>query len=183
MEYLYVLASRSDTIPSKIIYRLSPGEFTHVALALERDLRELYSFGRRYQSLPLPGGFVTESVHTGIYGRCGASVCRVYRVAVSQEGYRRVEKILRFMQRHGKYYHYNFFGTVLCAVRISRKRKARFFCSEFVAELLHRAGAVQLPKTAHLMRPCDIISLPELELIYEGPLCFSDQGDRTPILA
>lgn len=182
MAFLYVLASRSDTMPSRLIYRLSPGEYTHVALALERDLQKLYSFGRRYQRLPLPGGFVTENVHTGIYGRCGSSMCRVYRVEVSPEGYRRVERILRFMQHHGKYYHYNFFGTVLCAMRISRKRKAHFFCSEFVAELLRRSGAVQLPKTVHVMRPCDILSLPELELVYEGPLCFSDQPVGEPVL-
>lgn len=54
MPYVYVLCSRSDTWPSKIIYRFSPGEFTHVALATERDLRELYSFGRLYDRLPLP---------------------------------------------------------------------------------------------------------------------------------
>lgn len=182
MQYLYVLFSRSNTWPSRIIYRFTPGEYTHVALALERDLQALYSFGRLYEQLPLPGGFVTESIHTGIYGRCGESICRVCRVPVSEAGYRRTEKLLRFMQRQKRFYHYNLFGTVLCALQISRKRRARFFCSEFVAEVLHRAGAVALPKTPHLMRPCDILTLPELETIYEGPLCRSDT-ERTPALA
>lgn len=183
MPYVYVLCSRSDTWPSRIIYRFSPGEFTHVALAMERDLRDLYSFGRLYDRLPLPGGFVTEHVHTGVYGRCGSSTCRVYRLSVSEQGYKRIGKILRFMKAHGKYYHYNLFGTVLCAMQISRKRRARFFCSEFVAELLRRSGAVQLPRPVHLMRPCDIMALPELELIYEGPLSTSDRGVQYPVLA
>lgn len=176
MSYLYVLFSRSDTWFSGVIYRLSPGEFTHTALALDRDLRFLYSFGRHHPDLPLPAGFVSENVHTGVYGRCGTSVCRVYRVPVSEQAHRRVEKILNYMQRHAGYYHYNLFGVVLCALRISRKRKAHFFCSQFVAEMLHRAGAVTLSKAAHMMRPSDLMELPELELIYEGPLRASDRS-------
>lgn len=181
MPDLYVLFSRSDTWFSEVIYRLSPGEFTHAALALDRDLRFLYSFGRFYPNFPLPAGFVTENVHTGIYGRCGASVCRVYRVPVSEEGYRRTVKILNYMQSNAGYYHYNLFGVALCAVKISHKRKARFFCSQFVAELLQRAGAVTLQKPAHMMRPADLLDLPELELIYEGPLRTCDRNCDAPM--
>jgi len=172
---LYVLFSRSDTWFSSLIYRFSPGEFTHAALALDRDLRYLYSFGRFNPHLPLPAGFVSENVHTGVYGRCGGSTCRVCRVPVSEENYRKVVRLLNYMQSLSGYYHYNLFGVALCALRISHKRKARFFCSQFVAEMLFRAGAVQLPRPAHMMRPADLMDLPELELIYEGPLRACDQ--------
>ena len=170
MPYMYVLFSRSDTWFSDLIYHLSPGEFTHAALALDRDLRYLYSFGRYHPRMPLPAGFVTENVHAGVYGRCGGSTCRVYKVPVSEDGYRKAVRILNFMQNQSGYYHYNLFGVVLCALKISHKRKARFFCSEFVAEMLSRAGAVRLPKPAHMMRPADLMECPELQLIYEGPL-------------
>ena len=175
MPYLYVLLSRSNTWFSSVIYHLSLGEFTHAALALERDLQDLYSFGRFNPHLPLPAGFVTEYVHTGVYGRCGSNTCRVYRVPVSEEGYRRVVKILGYMKSQSYYYHYNLFGVALCGLRISYKRKARFFCSQFVAEMLSRSGAVSLPRPAHMMRPVDLMRLPELELIYEGPLRACDQ--------
>ena len=183
MPYLYVLFSRSDTWFSSLIYRFSPGEFTHAALALDRDLRFLYSFGRHNPNLPLPAGFVSENVHTGVYGRCGSNLCRVYRVPVSEEGYRRAVKLIHYMQRHADYYQYNLFGVALCAMKISHKRKARFFCSQFVAELLKRAGAVQLPKDPHMMRPADLQGLPELELIYEGPLRTSDCSPQLAALA
>jgi len=176
MAYLYVLMSRSDTWFSSLIYRLSPGEFTHAALALDRDLRFLYSFGRYYSRIPLPAGFVTENVHTGIYGRCGFSRCQVYRVRVSEDGYRKTEKLLHYMQKNAEFYHYNLFGVVLCALKISHKRKARFFCSQFVAEMLLRADAVMLPKPPNLMRPADLMALPELELIYDGPLSICDRS-------
>lgn len=181
MPYLYVLFSRSDTWFSSLIYRFSPGEFTHAALALDRDLRDLYSFGRYDPRLPLPAGFVSENVHTGVYGRCGGSTCRVCRVPVSEEGYRKVVRILNYMQSLSGYYHYNLFGVVLCALRISHKRKARFFCSQFVAEMLSRAEAAKLPKPAHMMRPCDLLELPELEMIYEGPLWACDYAWELPM--
>jgi len=175
MPYLYVLLSRSNTWFSSFIYHITPGEFTHAALSLDRDLKDLYSFGRYHPNLPLPAGFVSEDVHVGVYARCGDSICRVYRVAVSEAGYQRVVRILRYMRRNKRYYLYNLFGAALCVMKISRRRKARFFCSQFVAELLQRSGAVQLPKPATLMRPFDLAKLPELELIYEGALCKSDQ--------
>lgn len=183
MPYLYVLFSRSDTWFSSLIYYLGPGEFTHAALALDRDLRDLYSFGRFNPNLPLPAGFVTEHVHTGVYGRCGGSTCRVYRVCVSEEGYRRVVKILNFMKSRADCYHYNLFGVALCALKISHKRKARFFCSQFVAEMLQRSGAVVLPKPPHMMGPADLLELPELELVYEGPLRACDQSRQMPVIA
>ena len=176
MPYLYVLFSRSDTWFSSLIYHLSPGDYTHAALALDRDLQDLYSFGRFNPHMPMPAGFVSENVHAGVYGRCGNNTCRVYRVQVSEEGYRRVVKILNYMQSLSGYYHYNLFGVALCALRISHKRKARFFCSQFVAEMLSRAEAVELPKPAHMMRPHDLLMLPELELIYEGPLSACDRS-------
>lgn len=180
MAYLYVLMSRSDTWFSSLIYRMSPGDFTHAALALDRDLRDLYSFGRHYSRIPLPAGFITENVHTGVYGRCGLNRCRVYRVPVSEEGYRKTEKLLQYMQKNAEFYHYNLFGVVLCALKISRRRKARFFCSQFVAEMLLRSEAVMLPKPPSLMRPADLMALPELELVYEGPLCICDRVSTLP---
>lgn len=182
MPYLYVLLSRSDTWFSHLIYRMTPGEFTHAALALDRDLRDLYSFGRHNPYLALPAGFVTENVHAGIYGRCGESICRVYRIPVTERGYRRIVRLMDYMKRHADNYHYNLFGTVLCVLHISHSRRAKFFCSEFVAEMLERSGAVRLPKTASLMRPGDLVALPELELIYEGPLRESDRAWVLPIL-
>ena len=182
MPYLYVLLSRSDTWFSGLIYRLTPGEFTHAALAVDRDLRDLYSFGRHNPYLALPAGFVTENVHAGIYGRCGGSTCRVYRVAVTERDYRRTVRLLDYMKRHASNYHYNLFGTVLCVLRISRSRRAKFFCSEFVSEMLQRSGAVRLPKPASLMRPGDLAALPEAELIYEGPLRESDRTWFLPAL-
>lgn len=183
MAYLYVLFSRSDTYFSELIYRLSPGEFTHAALALERDLENLYSFGRYNPDFPLPAGFVTEHVHTGVYGRCGHKTCRVYRVPVSDNGYRRVTRLLEYMQRNAENYNYNLFGVALCALKISHKRKARFFCSQFVAEMLRRSGAAELPRPAHMMRPADLMAMPELELVYEGPLCTCDHPRDLPVLA
>ena len=182
MPYLYVLFSRSDTWFSSLIYRFSPGEYTHAALALDRDLQNLYSFGRYHSRLPLPAGFVAENVHTGVYGRCGSSTCRVCRVTVSETGYRRVEKIIGYMQSLSGYYHYNLFGVAMCALEIPCKRKARFFCSQFVAEMLDRAEAVKLPKPANLMRPGDLLDLPEMETIYEGPLCTCDWTWELPAI-
>lgn len=127
-------------------------------------------------------GFITENVHTGVYGHCGSKTCRVYRVAVPEAGYRRVVKILKYMRRYAGFYHYNLFGAALCVLKISRHRKARFFCSQFVAELLRRSGAVELPKHASLMRPADLMKLPEAELIYEGPLRDSDRTWERPIM-
>ena len=47
-EHLYVVLTRTNTIISRLIHLFTQDEYTHAALALDRELTEMYSFARQY---------------------------------------------------------------------------------------------------------------------------------------
>ena len=55
---LYLLLVRTNTRYSRLLKACTGMEYTHVSLALDRDFRALYTFGRRFSSLRLPAVFV-----------------------------------------------------------------------------------------------------------------------------
>ena len=69
---------------------------------------------------------------------------------------------------HQSHYRFNIIGLLLCQLRIPFRRKRYFFCSQFVGEILHRSGAVVLPKDPSLIRPIDYTRLPELRFLCQG---------------
>lgn len=52
---------------------------------------------------------------------------------------------------------YSLFGTLLCFLHIPHKFHDKYFCSQFVAELLEKAGAVELRKEVSLYLPSQLL--------------------------
>ena len=170
MKSVYILLTRSQTYVGRFIHLMTGDEYTHVSLALDRDLERLYSFGRKYMHFALPGGFIPENIHGGIYQRYSAAQTLIYELTVSQEVYDQIEyRINRMLTSIGDY-RYNLLGVVLCQMDIAHDRDKYYFCSQFVADTLEKSGAAVLPKPSSLMHPIDFCSLPGLEKVYSGPL-------------
>ena len=91
MKSVYILLTRSQTYVGRFIHLMTGDEYTHVSLALDRDLERLYSFGRKYMHFALPGGFIPENIHGGIYQRYSAAQTLIYELTVSQEVYDQIE--------------------------------------------------------------------------------------------
>ncbi len=183
LQYLYVLLSRSDTYFSRLISKMTPGEYTHASLALDRELKNLYSFGR-FTMRPLPAGFTRENIHTGIFLRNHRNTCTLYRLPVSDEVYARAKTLIKDLKNRSDQYRYNLLGAALCKMDIPLQREYHYFCSQFVAHVLEQSGAAALPRPAALMRPFDLAQLDGLECVYWGPLRYCDRPDLfTPSMA
>lgn len=51
--YVYVVLTRTNTVISRLIQLFKKDEFTHAAISLDRDLANMYSFGRNILSIRL----------------------------------------------------------------------------------------------------------------------------------
>ena len=69
MKKIYIILTHTGTILSKIIKYYTGDEFSHVSIALDSQLRKIYSFGRLNPYNPIKGGFVHESVDKGTFRR------------------------------------------------------------------------------------------------------------------
>ena len=69
MPTIYILLTNTRTAFSRLIGWSTGETYTHVAIALDRELRKVYSFARRNPRFLLPAGLVREDVRAGVYAR------------------------------------------------------------------------------------------------------------------
>ena len=67
-------------------------------------------------------------------------------------------------------YQYAKLGVALGIIHIPLKQENRYFCSQFVAEVLGRSRAIQLKKDSALYFPGDFNKLSEAVLVFQGNL-------------
>lgn len=167
---LYILLLRTHSLLSRVIHIATKEPYTHVSIGFASDCTQFYSFARRYTNLPLPAGFVHESIETGMMAKCKDAPCALYRMMVPEKSYRAIRRKFKKMLPVQKRFQYSVLGTFLCFFGIAYKRRNKYFCSQFVAETLNEVGVMKLTKSPELYHPVDFISLPEMQLCYEGTL-------------
>ena len=104
---------------SKIIKYYTGDEFSHVSIALDAQLRKMYSFGRLNPYNPFWGGFVHERIDSGTLKRFSKTKARVYSLEIDDEQKRPKSKNefkSYYNKREGNRKHENF---------SSRKRRKR----------------------------------------------------------
>ena len=113
MKDIYILLTKSDTLFSKAIYKITRAEYTHASIALDRELTMLYSFGRKYRYSMLPAGFVHEDINSGVMGASDTMKCALFRIRVSDRCYNKIAGRLRHMEANSGNYRYNIMGIPL----------------------------------------------------------------------
>lgn len=184
MKTVYILLSRSRTLLSRAVALATGDAYTHCAIAFDAHLATLCSMARYDARFPLPAGLVRESPDAGYYGAHPEVVCALYELAVSDDVYDRAracaEAMLRRQAETGRRaYRYSVLGLLACRLGIAWRRPGRFFCSQFVGELLRESGAPALPKAPSLMRPQDFAALPGLRLRFRGRMGELSRGGLT----
>ena len=167
---IYIVVSQTGTLLSRILKAVTGAKYNHVSLSLSPDLMRMYSFGRLHPYNPFWGGFVMESPCTGTFKRFTATRVIVFSLSVSGEVYDKIACTVERMLSERDAYHYNYLGLFLAAVHIRYRRDKRYYCSEFVRELLFRYrvnGAELLPP---IVQPIHFLMMPNLRMIYCGYL-------------
>lgn len=166
MKKIYIVLTHTGTTLSKIIKNYTKDEFSHVSIALDKQLKEMYSFGRMHPYNPFWGGFVHEDIDRGTFKRFHQTKAKVYSLEITEEQYKKVEENIRKIQEEN--YGFNIIG--LFAVGFHKKIKINhtFYCAEFVKEVMEKASIeTNLPD---IVKPEDFKDMKELQKIYEGML-------------
>ena len=172
MKTLYIFLTRSGTLLSNLVYRLTGAQYTHISLAFDEDLSTLYSSTRKNGYTMFPAGPSREYLNRGVFLMRENIPCALYALEVTDEAYIRAKRRTQHMMHHGELYRFNSLGLLLCWMHIRWQRRRHYFCSQFVSEVLEKSGAMELPKDSALMHPNDYAQLPQLKCLYEG--CLAD---------
>jgi hypothetical protein len=167
---IYILISKTSTIPSDIIRLWTGDPYCHTSLALDIELHEMYSFARKGIKNPFNCGFISEDITKGIFGRDKNTQCIVYELEITHEQHERVMDELNRFKANADKYGYNFKGIFGIVFKKAIERRYNYFCSQFVATILQKAGVNIIDKAPGLVRPEDFRQCKLLNPIYQGPL-------------
>ena len=170
MKTIYILLTRSGTLLSNVVHLLTRDTYTHASISFDHELQPLYSSARKNGVTMFPAGPCREYFHKGFYQKHENIPCALYTLDVPDEVYQKAREEVWEIVSHGDDYHFNIFGLLLCRLNIPYKRDKKYFCSQFVAEILNRSEAVDLPKAPSIMRPSDYTRLNPLQCVYRGTL-------------
>lgn len=167
LERIYIMLSATDSVLSNAIGLVTQKKYNHISIALDKELHEIYSFGRLKPNNPIIGGFSCEDVTSDFYLK---AECQIYELEITTTQLKNLRSNLSVYEKNKTHYHYNLLGLITAWAKIPWDREFAYFCSEFVSTLLIEAEILNTNLIPSITTPHDIIESLKLELIYEGPM-------------
>lgn len=148
MKTVTILLTKYSDWFGRFICGISKYAYSHASISIDEEEEIFYSFNLK--------GFVIEKPKRKIpKTRRPGSVC--IRMQVPEDTYAMIEREINQFLVKKEQYTYSQWGVVLCLLHIPHKFENRYFCSQFVAEILLRAGAIELKKKESLYLPGQLI--------------------------
>lgn len=136
---------------SKIIKLGTHDEFSHVSIALDKNLNQMYSFGRLNPYNPFIGGFVHEYVDKGTFKRFKNTRAKIIELEISDKEYAKIKRAIREIELSKDKYKFNVLGLFAVGFNLKLRFKNSFYCAEFVKYVIDKANVeLELPE---LIRP------------------------------
>lgn len=168
MRKVYVLLTDTGTVLTKMIKLYTKKPLNHASIALDEQLMDVYSFGRKRPNNPFLAGFVRENLRGGIFRDAN---CAIFSCTMTEKQFQKTIHKIREMEKNKHRFKYNLIGLIAVMMNRELDRKNAFFCSHFVATVLEESGIeTNQQKPLSLVTPYDIIESPSLELVFEGKL-------------
>lgn len=164
---IFLIYSANNSFLSKAIKCYTKEKYNHVSLALDVNLKDTYSFGRKKMNNPLIGGFVKEDFHDSFFL---TSHCLIYSLEITENEYLQLQKNISYFETNKQHFQYNLLGLVALSMEYCLERENAYFCSEFVATLLTESKIVTFQKKNQLITPHDLLAIDNLTKIYEGQM-------------
>ena len=170
MKKIYIVLTYTGTILSKIVKMYTRREFSHVSIALDEDLEQMYSFGRINAYNPFWAGFVQEGIDKGTFKRFKKTKTRIYSLQVEDEQFEKVVQVINDIKNNKSEYNFNILGLIGVVLHYKVKREKYFYCAEFVKHILKVSGVTEVNELPQIIRPENFKKLKGLILEYEGLL-------------
>lgn len=164
---IYVLLTDTGTVLNRTIKWFTKDPLNHASIAFDRELTEVYSFGRKTPNNPFFAGFVKEDMNWELFKH---ATCEVYCCKVNTQVYNHIRNQILYMVRNPEQYKYNLIGMLALLLNVEIKREHAYFCSQFVASVFENSGFHLINKSSLLATPGDLVNAPDLQLIYKGKL-------------
>lgn len=148
---IYIILTYTGTMLSKIIKLGTRDEFSHVSIALDKNLNQMYSFGRLNPYNPFIGGFIHEYVDKGTFKRFKNTRAKIIELNIGEKEYDKIKNVISEIELYKDKYKFNVLGLFAVGFNLKLRFKNSFYCAEFVKYVIDKANVrLELPD---LIRP------------------------------
>jgi hypothetical protein len=166
MESIYIVLTQTYSGIARLIKFFTHDKYSHVSISFDRECKYMYSFGRKYRYFPFYGVFNHEKLDKGLFTNNG-SLIAIYEVKISKEKYNQIKKKVRNIKETNR--GYNIMGLLLAYFKIKLHRN-KYYCSEFVYEVLSDEEVKLIEKTDNIFKPEDLIKELNYNKLFEGKI-------------
>ena len=170
MKKIYIVTTYTGTVLSYLIRKISKTPYAHVSIALNEELKPMYSFGRLNPKTPIFAGFVEENINEGLYAIRKNTMCRVYSLEVTDSQYYDIYNNIMFVSENRKKYDYDVMALIYLTLNRPRQAEYKYVCSHFVADMLSKSDVGLFDEPPCSIRPDCFYDNENLSLEYEGLL-------------
>lgn len=168
MKKVYIVLTHTGTMLSRAIKKYTKYEFSHVSISLDKELKEMYSFGRLKPYNPFIAGFIHEYINKGTFKRFYNTKARIYSLTITDEEYDNLQYNIRKIDLAREDYKFNILGLFAAGINKKIGKERSFYCAEFVKYVLEQSKiSVELPE---IVTPEDFNKISQAEFVYEGLL-------------
>lgn len=143
MKSIFILFTQYKDWFAQFLSVVCHHRYTHVSLSINDDYSVFYSFNVK--------GFCSESLER--HRKRGVTQSALYQLQVTDDTYYKIKGEIKKTLDSSTTMKYSFLGVALNLLHIPFHWKNRYFCSEFIAALLKKSGAVKLCKPPSLYLP------------------------------
>lgn len=168
--YIYVILTQSVAKTGKMIQMFTKAKYSHASISLDKDLNKMYSFARLKYHTPLVAGFTKENIDTLSLGHEDKVNVKVFRIPVTNNQYKKLERNIEYFKQNSARYKYNFFKLIFYLTPFEFKIKDTYVCTEFVSECLASVGIKRKKILKNKLLPTEIIEILKEYEYYSGDL-------------
>lgn len=164
---IYVVLTQTYTCIARAIKIISHEKYSHASIAFDDKCVEMYSFGRKYINFPFYGVFKREHIDSGLFARNKNCLIAIYEINVTERQYIEIKNKIEEIKNTNK--GYNIIGLLLAIFKIKLHRN-KYYCSEFVYEVLSSDNVNVYNKNKIIFKPEDLVDNKKFNMIYEGKI-------------
>ena len=164
---IYIVLTQTYTTIARIIKSITKDKYSHASISLDIKCNNMYSFGRKYIYFPFYGIFLKEDLRKGLFIRNKNALVAIYEIKVTKKQYNKIKDKIKEIELNNK--GYNIIGLLLAHFRIKLHRR-KYYCSEFVYEVLSNKEIEIYNKENTLFKPEELITNNRFVKIFEGKI-------------
>lgn len=157
---VYILLQKHKGFIGNLYCLLKGDIYNHASIGICERMSEFYSFRSKW-------GFCAEHPFNFYKEYKKTLLCTIYEIDVSSDVYQKIVNEIQRFEFKKRDLHYSYLSLLLSLVSIKHNFQNRYYCSEFVAEILSTSGALILAKDSSIYFPKDF-QKEEVRLFFEG---------------